>query len=87
MSSHLRKEILAACAAGDLARVQELYHQILSTSNEHVPLPEMTLKAAEKGHSEIVRFCLERGVKLNYEVIIEALEFPKCSRSWSHSEV
>ncbi len=37
----------------------------------------MTLKAAKKGHAEIVRFCLERGVKPDYDVIIEAFEFPE----------
>ncbi len=68
---------MAACAAGDLARVQELYQQISSTPEEHALLPEMTLKAAEKGHAEIVRFCLERGAKPEYEVISEASEFPE----------
>ena len=42
-----------------------------------MPLPEMTLKAAENGHAEIVRFCLERGAKPDYDVINQASEFPE----------
>lgn len=37
----------------------------------------MTLKAAENDHAEIVRFCLERGAKPEYDVIIHAYGFPE----------
>ena len=78
MSSHLRNEILAACVAGDLARVQELYGKItLAPGEQAVLLAAMTLKGAENDHAEIVRFCLERGAKPEYEVINEASEFPE----------
>lgn len=78
MSSHLQNEILAACATGDLARVQVLYQKITLAPGEHaILLAAMTLKGAENGHPEIVRFCLEQGAKPEYEVINESSEFPE----------
>lgn len=80
MSSHSQNEqLLAACETGDLARVRELFlTRVSSTPEEHIPLLEMiTLKAAEKGHAEVVRFCLERGARPDYGVINAASEFPE----------
>lgn len=77
MSSQSKDNLLAACAAGDLERVRELYHNTFSDSDEDALLNAMTLKAAENGHAEVVRFCLERGAKPEFTVINEATEYPE----------
>lgn len=69
-------EILAACAAGDLERVREIYPAISSAEN-NVPLDAMILKAAEKNQYETVRYCLEKGAKVSPLVVDEASEFPE----------
>lgn len=69
-------EILAACAAGDLERVREIYETI-SSAQGNVPLDAMILKAAEKNQYETVRYCLEKGAKVSPLVIDEASEFPE----------
>lgn len=75
MSSQ-HKEILEACAAGDLERVRDIY-QAISWAQGSAPLDAMILKAAEKNQPETVRYCLEQGAKVSPLVVDEASEFPE----------
>ena len=76
MSSQ-RDELLAVCAEGNLERVRELCQINPSSPHENATLDALITKAAEKGHADIVRYCLEQGANISYDVITEATEYPE----------
>ena len=76
MSAH--HQLFNACAEGDLQRVRELHEAVSSSPEEETALvQQMILKAAEKGHAHVVRYCLERGAECSDAVINEATTSPE----------
>lgn len=77
--SSLQDELLTACADGNMERVRDLHQRYSATLAEEGAgaLDAMMLRAAEKGHADVVRYLLEQGADISYRVISEATEFPE----------
>lgn len=68
--------ILAACAAGDLEGVREIY-QIISPAPDSGLLEAMLVKSAQYAQPEIVQHCLEQGARITSYVVDEAADVPE----------
>lgn len=75
-SSECYDELLQACAAGNAGQVRVL-HQRYSGGGEAAPFDAMMLRAAENGHVDVIRYCLEQGAEMSWDVIIEATGCPE----------
>lgn len=68
--------MLAACAAGDLEEMREIY-QAISAAQDSGLLEAMLIKSAEYGQPEAVQYCLEQGARISSYVVDEAADVPE----------